>query len=155
VELRAQAVVVTSGGIGGNHDLVRANWPARARDAADVDAVRRPATVDGPMLWSHQGRRRQRHQQRPHVGTTPMGQSANHSPGLGPARRARILPGPSSLWLVRDRQHGCPVAAVPPLRHPRHRWRTSVRTGHESHLVRLADAGKIVEKEFALSGSES
>src|SRR5438552_3282471 len=27
-ELRARAVVVTSGGIGGNHDLVRRNWPA-------------------------------------------------------------------------------------------------------------------------------
>src|SRR4051812_40383212 len=27
-ELRAQAVVVTSGGIGGNHDLVRAAWPS-------------------------------------------------------------------------------------------------------------------------------
>ena len=27
--LRAQAVIVTSGGIGANHDLVRRNWPAR------------------------------------------------------------------------------------------------------------------------------
>src|SRR5439155_6799812 len=28
-ELRAQAVIVTSGGLGGNHELVRKNWPAR------------------------------------------------------------------------------------------------------------------------------
>src|SRR5262245_43025000 len=28
-ELRAQAVIVTSGGIGGNHDLVRKTWPKR------------------------------------------------------------------------------------------------------------------------------
>src|SRR3954454_14685422 len=28
-EFRAEAVIVTSGGIGGNHDMVRANWPAR------------------------------------------------------------------------------------------------------------------------------
>lgn len=35
-ELRAQAVIVTSGGIGGNHDLVRANWPARLGDRKSV-----------------------------------------------------------------------------------------------------------------------
>ena len=29
--LRAQAVIVTSGGIGANHDLVRRSWPARLR----------------------------------------------------------------------------------------------------------------------------
>ena len=40
-ELRAQAVVVTSGGIGGNHDLVRASWPARLGAAAAADALRR------------------------------------------------------------------------------------------------------------------
>src|SRR5258705_5683448 len=31
--LRAQAVVVASGGIGGNHDLVRQNWPKRLGDS--------------------------------------------------------------------------------------------------------------------------
>lgn len=31
-ELRAQAVIVTSGGIGANHDLVRAAWPKRLGD---------------------------------------------------------------------------------------------------------------------------
>ena len=40
-EFRAQAVIVTSGGIGGNHDLVRAAWPAAPRRAAREHAVRR------------------------------------------------------------------------------------------------------------------
>ena len=31
--LHAQAVIVASGGIGGNHDLVRQNWPKRLGDA--------------------------------------------------------------------------------------------------------------------------
>src|SRR5829696_2836486 len=49
-EITAQAVVVTSGGIGGNHDLVRQAWPERlgtppARMVAGV-----PAHVDGRML---------------------------------------------------------------------------------------------------------
>jgi hypothetical protein len=35
-ELRAQAVIVASGGIGGNHDLVRQNWPKRLGDAAEA-----------------------------------------------------------------------------------------------------------------------
>ncbi len=32
--LKAQAVIVASGGIGGNHDLVRQNWPKRLGEAA-------------------------------------------------------------------------------------------------------------------------
>ncbi len=48
--LKAQAVIITSGGIGGNHDLVRANWPERlgrppARLLSGV-----PNHVDGAML---------------------------------------------------------------------------------------------------------
>ena len=34
-ELRAGAVIVTSGGIGGNHELVRRNWPERLGHAAE------------------------------------------------------------------------------------------------------------------------
>ena len=31
--LKAQAVIVASGGIGGNHELVRQSWPKRLGDA--------------------------------------------------------------------------------------------------------------------------
>ena len=44
------AVVVTSGGIGGNHDLVRANWPQRLGEAPADMLTGVPAYVDGRML---------------------------------------------------------------------------------------------------------
>src|SRR5437588_1272816 len=49
-EVRAQAVIVTSGGIGGNHELVRKNWPERyGRPPAEMlSGV--PDHVDGRML---------------------------------------------------------------------------------------------------------
>ena len=46
----AQAVVVTSGGIGGNHDLVREAWPARLGRPPEHLISGVPANVDGRML---------------------------------------------------------------------------------------------------------
>ena len=48
--LRAQAVIVTSGGIGGNHDLVRANWPARLGTPPTHMLSGVPDHVDGRMI---------------------------------------------------------------------------------------------------------
>jgi uncharacterized protein len=49
-ELRAQAVLVTSGGIGGNHELVRKYWPARLGPPPGHLLSGVPAHVDGRML---------------------------------------------------------------------------------------------------------
>src|SRR5438128_177468 len=49
-DLKAQAVIVTSGGIGGNHDLVRQNWPARLGTPPKRMVAGVPAHVDGRML---------------------------------------------------------------------------------------------------------
>src|SRR5262245_40524077 len=49
-ELRAQAVIVTSGGIGGNHDLVRKSWPDRLGKPPRSMVSGVPAHVDGRML---------------------------------------------------------------------------------------------------------
>src|SRR5215510_7597839 len=49
-EVRAQAVIVTSGGIGGNHDLVRKTWPARLGTPPKTMVAGVPAHVDGRML---------------------------------------------------------------------------------------------------------
>ncbi|MCW2867596.1 MAG: fumarate reductase/succinate dehydrogenase flavoprotein domain protein, partial [Marmoricola sp.] len=50
-ELTAQAVVVTSGGIGADHDLVRANWPVdRLGNPPKRMVSGVPAHVDGRML---------------------------------------------------------------------------------------------------------
>ena len=49
-EFRAAAVIVTSGGIGGNHDLVRENWPARMGRVPGQLLSGVPAYVDGRMI---------------------------------------------------------------------------------------------------------
>src|SRR5690606_30700873 len=46
----AQAVIVTSGGIGGNHDLVRQNWPKRIGEPPQHLITGVPDYVDGRML---------------------------------------------------------------------------------------------------------
>jgi uncharacterized protein len=49
-EFRAQAVIVASGGIGANHDLVRANWPQRLGAPPKRMLSGLPGHVDGRML---------------------------------------------------------------------------------------------------------
>jgi predicted oxidoreductase len=146
-EISAQAVVVTSGGIGGNHDLVRRNWPARMGPAPQRLLSGVPASVDGQMLEA----------------TRKAGASVvngdrmwhytegivNHSP-VWAQHGIRILPGPSSLWLDATGQR-LPVPLFPgfdtvgTLAH--------IGTTGFEHTWFIA-THKIVEKEFALSGSE-
>jgi predicted oxidoreductase len=146
-ELHAQAVVVTSGGIGGDHDLVRRNWPSRlgtppARMVAGV-----PAHVDGRMLAITQG-----------AGGHVINSDRmwHYTEGLQnwdpiwPNHGIRILPGPSSLWLDARGQR-LPVPLFPgfdtlgTLEHLMH-------TGFDYSWFVLTR--KIIEKEFTLSGSE-
>jgi predicted oxidoreductase len=49
-EVRANSVIVASGGIGGNHELVRANWPKRMGEPPSHMLSGVPAHVDGRML---------------------------------------------------------------------------------------------------------
>jgi predicted oxidoreductase len=146
-EISAQAVVVTSGGIGGNHELVRRNWPARLGPApqrllsgvpAHVDGHMQEATVaagasmvNGDRMWHY---------------TEGI---ANHSP-VWAQHGIRILPGPSSMWFDATGRR-LPVPLFPgfdtlgTLAH-------IGTTGYE-HTWFIA-THKIVEKEFGLSGSE-
>jgi predicted oxidoreductase len=146
-EVSAQAVVVTSGGIGGNHELVRQNWPARLGPAPQRLLSGVPAHVDGRMLQATEAaggnlinRDRMWHY------TEGI---ANHSP-VWQRHGIRILPGPSSLWLDATGKR-LPVPLFPgfdtlgTLAH-------IGQTGYE-HTWFVA-THKIVEKEFALSGSE-
>ncbi|WP_448608009.1 FAD-binding dehydrogenase [Geodermatophilus sp. URMC 60] len=146
-EVAAAAVVVTSGGIGGNHDMVRQNWPARLGPAPQRLLSGVPAHVDGRMLQATEAaggnlinRDRMWHY------TEGI---ANHSP-VWQRHGIRILPGPSSLWLDATGRR-LPVPLFPgfdtlgTLAH-------IGQTGHE-HTWFVA-THKIVEKEFALSGSE-
>src|SRR3954467_4351546 len=145
--IAAQAVVVTAGGIGGNHELVRRNWPARLGPAPQRLLSGVPAHVDGRMLEATEA-----------AGASVVNRDrmwhytegvANHSP-VWDKHGIRILPGPSSLWLDATGQR-LPVPLFPgfdtlgTLAH-------IGQTGYE-HTWFIA-THKIVEKEFALSGSE-
>ncbi|URN17898.1 MULTISPECIES: FAD-binding dehydrogenase [Streptomyces] len=146
-EYRAQAVVIASGGIGGNHDLVRAQWPERLGTPPKRMLSGVPAHVDGLMLGIAEAAGAH------HVNRDRMWHYTEGIENWDPvwARHGiRILPGPSSLWLDALGRR-LPVPLFPgfdtlgTLEH-------IMRTGHE-HTWFVLDR-KIIGKEFALSGSE-
>jgi predicted oxidoreductase len=145
--LRAQAVIVTTGGIGGNHDLVRAQWPARlgTPPARLLSGV--PAHVDGLMLGIAE-KAGARHINRDRMWHYTEG-IENWNP-IWARHGIRILPGPSSLWLDATGKR-LPVPLFPgfdtlgTLEH-------ILRTGHDHTWFVLNK--RIIGKEFALSGSE-
>ncbi|MEV8516925.1 FAD-binding dehydrogenase [Dactylosporangium sp. NPDC051484] len=146
-ELSAQAVIVTSGGIGGDHDLVRKAWPARLGAPPRRMVAGVPAHVDGRMLA---------------ITETAGGRVINpdrmwhYTEGLRnwdpvwPNHGIRILPGPSSLWLdaTGRRLPGPCFPGFDTLSTLRH----LMATGYDHSWFILTQ--KIIEKEFALSGSE-
>ncbi|KQV07782.1 FAD-binding dehydrogenase [Leifsonia sp. Root112D2] len=146
-ELRAPAVVVTSGGIGGNHELVRAQWPERLGTPPAHMLSGVPAHVDGLMLGiaERAGARLINGDRMWHY----VEGIENWSP-VWQRHGIRILPGPSSLWLDATGKR-LPIPLFPgfdtlgTLEHLR-------RTGHDHSWFVLTQ--KIIEKEFALSGSE-
>lgn len=146
-ELKAQAVIVTSGGIGGNHDLVRAQWPERLGTPPKKMLSGVPAHVDGLMLGITE--RAGAH----HINRDRMWHYTEGIQNWNPiwARHGiRILPGPSSLWLDARGQR-LPVPLFPgfdtlgTLDHIMH-------SGHDHTWFVLNQ--RIIGKEFALSGSE-
>ncbi|WP_327676144.1 FAD-binding dehydrogenase [Kitasatospora sp. NBC_00458] len=146
-ELRAQAVIVTSGGIGGNHDLVRKAWPARLGTPPERMLSGVPAHVDGLMLGitGDAGGHLINGDRMWHY-TEGI---ANWDP-VWARHGIRILPGPSSLWLDALGRR-LPVPLFPgfdtlgTLEHIR-------TTGHDHTWFVLNR--RIIEKEFTLSGSE-
>ena len=146
-DLRAQAVVVTSGGIGANHDLVRASWPARLGSPPRQMVTGVPAYVDGRMLGIAQdaGARLVNPDRMWHY----VEGLRNWDP-IWPGHGIRILPGPSSMWFdAVGRRLPAPFFpgfdTLGTLAHLR-------ATGHDHSWFVLTRA--IIEKELALSGSE-
>ncbi|WP_223690334.1 FAD-binding dehydrogenase [Leifsonia poae] len=146
-ELRAGAVAVTSGGIGGNHELVRAAWPERLGTPPAHMLSGVPAHVDGRMLGiSEQAGAHLINGDRMWHYTEGI---QNWNP-VWAQHGIRILPGPSSLWLDAGGDR-LPVPLFPgfdtlgTLEHLR-------KTGSDYSWFVLTQ--KIIEKEFALSGSE-
>lgn len=145
--LRAQAVIVASGGIGANHELIRRNWPGRYGGPPPEMLSGVPDHVDGSMLEVVR-----------RTGGSLIGEDrmwnypegvANHSP-VWSRHGIRILPGPSSLWLDATGEP-LPFPLIPgadalgALEH-------IVKSGHGYSWFVLNR--RILGKEFALSGSE-
>lgn len=145
--LKAQAVLVTSGGIGGNFDLVRKNWPARLGTLPDFLVSGVPAHVDGrmQMITEAAGGRIVNRDRMWHY----VEGIRNHDP-IWPHHGIRILPGPSSVWLDATGKR------LPAPNFPGFDTLSSlehiVKSGHGYSWFVLSRA--IIKKEFALSGSE-
>jgi len=145
--MTAQAVIVTSGGIGGNHDLVRASWPERLGTPPEHMISGVPAHVDGRMLGiaekagaSHINRDRMWHY---------VEGIKNWDP-IWPMHGIRILPGPSSMWLDGSGRR-LPIPGLPGF-DTLGTLKLLRQSGHDHSWFVLTQA--IIEKEFALSGQE-
>ena len=146
-ELRAGAVIIASGGIGGNHDLVRKHWPASMGSAPHSMVCGVPNATDGRGLEivARAGGRIINNDRMWHYTEGVR----NWNP-VWPDHGIRILPGPSSLWL-----DGYGVRLPAPL-FPGFDTLETMRylrgTGCDYSWFILNQ--HIIRKEFALSGSE-
>ena len=147
-EFSASAVFITSGGIGGNRDFVRQNWPVERLGPAPKRMITGvPHHVDGRMLGITQ-----------EAGGAVINSDRmwhytegikNWSP-IWPDHGIRILPGPSSMWFD-ARGERLPAPFLPgfdtlgTLKH-------ILSTGYDYSWFVLTQT--IINKEFALSGSE-
>lgn len=146
-EFQSQAVIVTSGGIGANHDLIRKNWPKRLGTAPKNMISGVPDHVDGRMLEITEkaggrlvNRDRMWHYTEGIKNWNPVW--SNHG--------IRILPGPSSIWLDAKGQR-FPAPNFPGF-DTLGTLEAIQKTGYDYSWFILTQ--KIIEKEFALSGSE-
>ncbi|RKR75650.1 FAD-binding dehydrogenase [Frondihabitans australicus] len=149
--LRAQAVVVASGGIGADHDLVRGWWPSRLGTPPARMLTGVPAHVDGRMLEIAE-RAGGRLVNRDRMWHYTEG-IENWNP-IWPGHGIRILPGPSPMWFdARGRRLPAPglpgydtlgtlrlLRTTPDIAEFDHSWFVVTQT--------------MIAKEFALSGSE-
>ncbi|KNX38478.1 FAD-binding dehydrogenase [Luteipulveratus halotolerans] len=150
-ELRAQAVVVSTGGIGGNHDLVREFWPERLGQPPRDMITGVPAYVDGRGIGIAQdaGARLVNRDRMWHY----VEGIQNWAP-VWPKHAIRILPGPSPLWFdALGRLLPAPYLpgydTLGTLRY----LRTTPDIAQYDHSWFIVTQ-KMIEKEFALSGSE-
>jgi predicted oxidoreductase len=147
-ERRADVVVVTSGGIGGNHDLVRQYWPRDRLGTPPIKMVSGvPDYVDGTL---------QQVTERAGAEVINADRMWHYTEGLTnwdpiwPNHGIRILPGPSSMWF--DANGDRMEAPFMPGFDTLGTLGRILKTGHTHSWFILTQ--KIIEKEFALSGSE-
>ena len=143
----AKYVMVTSGGIGANHELVRENWPSRLGEPPKRMISGVPEHVDGRMLAiTEKAGGRLVNKDRMWHYTEGI---KNWNP-IWPLHGIRILPGPSSIWLDATGQRFS--APNFPGFDTLGTLEAIQKTGYDYTWFILTE--KIIEKEFALSGSE-
>jgi len=147
-DLRADRVIVTSGGMGGNFDMVRRHWNAAVSGPLPGTLVSGvPEHVDGLLLD---------HVKNAGADLINMDRMWHYCEGvqnwdpIWPHHGIRILPGPSSMWFdaTGDR---LPAPSMPGF-DTMSTLHEICRRGHDHTWFVLTQ--KIIEKEFALSGSE-
>jgi uncharacterized protein len=145
--LRAQAVIVASGGIGSNHDLVRQNWPKRLGEAPKNMISGVPEHVDGRMIGITEaaGARLINRDRMWHY----VEGIRNWNP-IWPRHGIRILPGPSSMWF--DATGARLPSPLFPGSDTLGQLQYIMGTGYDYSWFVLTQS--IIKKEFALSGSE-
>lgn len=148
-EERAGAVVVTTGGIGHDHALMRRHWPTARLGAAPARMLSGvPASVDGRGLAiAERAGGRVVHRDRLWAYTEGI---ENWDP-IWPDHGIRILPGPSSMWFDANGRRLSGMSGVPGA-DTLGAMRQILATGHDYSWFVLTQS--IIEKEFALSGSE-
>ena len=147
-EVHAPSVIVTSGGLGGNFEMVRKAWPVdRLGPPPQRMVAGVPAHVDGRMVGIAQSA----------GGHVINGDRMWHyTEGvrnwdpIWPAHGIRILPGPSSMWFDAEGNRFAPPAL--PGFDSLGTLRMILATGHDYSWFILTQ--KVIKKEFALSGSE-
>lgn len=145
---KAASVIVTSGGIGGNFEMVRKAWPTARLGPAPKEMIAGvPAHVDGRMIAiSEQAGGQVINGDRMWHYTEGV---KNWDP-IWPAHGIRILPGPSSMWFDATGKRFAPPAL--PGFDSMGTLRSILATGYDYSWFVLTQ--KIIKKEFALSGSE-
>ncbi|MBR0961281.1 FAD-binding dehydrogenase [Bradyrhizobium japonicum] len=145
--LKAQAVIVASGGIGGNHELVRQNWPRRLGEPPKFMISGVPEHVDGRMIGITEktGARLINRDRMWHY----VEGIQNWNP-IWPRHGIRILPGPSSMWF--DATGTRLPAPLFPGSDTLGQLKYIMSTGYDYSWFILTQS--IIKKEFALSGSE-
>jgi predicted oxidoreductase len=150
-ELTAQAVVLATGGIGGDHSKVRRSWPARLGTPPKQMITGVPAYVDGRMLdIAEQAGVRVVNKDRMWHYTEGI---QNWDP-IWPDHAIRILPGPSSMWFdALGRSLPAPGLPGYDTLGTLKLLRTTADIAQYDHSWFILTQ-KIIEREFALSGSE-
>ena len=144
---QAESVILTTGGIGANHDLVRKHWPVDRLGQPPKRMISGvPDYVDGKM-----------HAIAADAGAGLINEDRmwhycegveNWNP-IWPNHGIRILPGPSSIWL--DAKGDRMEAPCMPGFDTLSTLKRILQAGDHSWFILTQ---KIIEKEFALSGSE-